>query len=55
MTMSKIKGGWIVPESLIKEIVDLGAILVVIIERHRGTQGGWHENSLEPEICFTRV
>jgi hypothetical protein len=50
--------GWTIPENLLKEIVDLEAILVVIIERHGGVQG-WvfekelNEHSLEPEICFT--
>jgi TonB family protein len=40
---AKIKGAWTIPENLSKEVVDLEAILVVIIERDGTIRKWWFE------------
>jgi TonB family protein len=40
---AKIKGAWTIPENLSKEVVDLEAILVVIIERDGAIRKWWFE------------
>jgi hypothetical protein len=54
IAVSKIKEAWIIEENLLKEIVDLEAIVIVKIERNAGIQGCSFKknerNSLEPEI-----
>jgi TonB family protein len=40
---AKIKGAWTIPENLLKEMVDLEAIIVVIIDRDGKIQKFWFE------------
>lgn len=40
---AKIKGAWTIPENLSKEVVDLEAILIVIIERDGTIRKWWFE------------
>jgi colicin import membrane protein len=40
---AKIKGAWTIPENLVKEMVDLEATIVVIIERNGKVQKLWSE------------
>jgi outer membrane biosynthesis protein TonB len=40
---AKIKGAWTIPENLSKEVVDLEAVLVVIIERDGTIRKWWFE------------
>ena len=40
---ARIKGAWTIPENLSKEVVDLEAILIVIIERDGTIQKWWFE------------
>lgn len=57
--VAKIKASWTIPENLLKERVDLEAIIIIIIERNGKVQKSWFEkksgNALYDQMAMRAI